>query len=293
MCWPSSPLWSASCCCSNGERRGIPFAPPALRVARPVLNVASAPPGLPRAACPPGRSISMCRWLPTLLALLLLAPGARAQLPQALDLVPDEPLGFIVIRDLGQLSRKVEQLGTKLHAEQKVSLLELIRDQMGVRDGLKEDGSAIFIVLKGIAKDVPADAVAALPVTDARKVLQQLGVKGDADGIHEGAFGGTSPLLFGVGAKKDGAGKGEAPAKTPVLVARKGSFVLLALPKHRQALERVLQSTKGIASAVQPARGWLAEQDIAGICTDKGVQVGIAMMLGTPWGGAASDTRGQ
>jgi hypothetical protein len=234
----------------------------------------------------------MHRWLLGALALLLITAPAAAQTEPALDLVPDSALGFILVKDLGQLSRKVERLAEKLGAPEKVSLLEQIQQQMGIREGLNSKGSAVFIVLKGKKEHAP-EVVVALPVTDSQKVLRQLGVKPGKDGIGEGAFGGTSETIAGVGGKAKDKGK-EGPArKVPVLAARKDAFVLLTPPDSRDGLERVLTSRKGIAALVQPARAWMDEQDVSGVCTDKGVQVGLAMLLTSPAGSAQSSTPGQ
>jgi hypothetical protein len=231
----------------------------------------------------------MRRWPAAAVALLLLAAPASAQAPKALDLVPDNALGFILINDLRQLSEHVEGLAKKLNVPERVSLLELIRKDMGIREGLNEKGSAIFIVLKGKKEKSDPEPVVALPVADYPKVLAQLGVKQPREGIAEGEIGLTSKLLAGVGGK----GPGEAKKKLPVLVARKGDFALLAPPEQRAALEQVLNSRKGITAAVQPARDWLAEQDIAGVCTHHGVQVGLAMFLGGPGGAVQGSTPGQ
>src|SRR5262249_6223298 len=60
------------------------------------------------------RRVAMPRVLLVALALLLSAAPASAQTAKALDLVPDDALGFILIKDLHQLSDKVEQLASKL-----------------------------------------------------------------------------------------------------------------------------------------------------------------------------------
>jgi hypothetical protein len=73
-------------------------------------------------------------------------------------------------------------------------------------------------------------------------------------------------------------------------VAKKNGFALLASPDNREGLQRLLSARKSIAGVAQPAQTWLAEQDIFGVCTDKGVKFGLALMLMTPAGGAGSST---
>jgi hypothetical protein len=78
----------------------------------------------------------MARYFYTALALVLIATPCRAQTRKAVNLVPDDALGFLLIKDLRQLSDKVEQLAKKLNVEERVSLLELIQKEMGIREGI-------------------------------------------------------------------------------------------------------------------------------------------------------------
>src|SRR5205823_62457 len=66
-----------------------------------------------------------------------------------------------------------------------------------------------------------------------------------------------------------------------------------ASPEQRRTLEQVLGSRKSISASLQAARGWLAEQDVSGVCTHHGVKVGLAMLLAGPGGGVESSTPGQ
>jgi len=52
----------------------------------------------------------MKRLLATVLALFLLASPALAQADKAIEIVPHDALGFILIKDLRQLSDKVDDL---------------------------------------------------------------------------------------------------------------------------------------------------------------------------------------
>src|SRR5438093_13609397 len=108
--------------------------------------------------------LTMTRYLSVGLALVLLAAPSQAQTAKALDLVPEDSLGFLVIKNLRELSDKVEQAAKKLNVEERVSLLELIEKEMGIREGINDKGSAVFIVLKvKDGKSMPG-FVAALPV---------------------------------------------------------------------------------------------------------------------------------
>lgn len=231
----------------------------------------------------------MSRYFYTALALVLIATPCRAQTRKAVDLVPDDALGFLLIKDLRQLSDKVDQLAKKLNVEERVSLLELIQKEMGIREGINEKGSAVFIVLKTKDEKNSIGMVLGLPVSDHQKIAQQLAVKDIKDSIAEGEVGLKSGLLAGIGGKE----ADSTPKKFPVLVAKRGDFVLLAPPESRAGLEAVIHSRKNIAASLQPVQDWLDEQDMAGICTDHGVSTGLAMFLNGPGGGAESSTQGQ
>jgi hypothetical protein len=231
----------------------------------------------------------MNRLLPAALALVLFAAPVSAQTSKALDVVPEDALGFILVKDLRQLSDRTDALAKKLKVEERVTLLELIQNDLGIKDGLNDKGSALFIVMKGQKEKAGPDGnlrwVSAFPVTDHEKVFQQLGVKSAKDGINEGQMPTESKLLVGIGIKGSGKGKN----KLPVLVAKKGDFVLVTPPGNRAALEHILKSTKSIAASLKPARAWLDQQDVFGVCTDHGVKVGLAMIVG----GFPSTTPGQ
>src|SRR5947207_12089913 len=138
----------------------------------------------------------MNRWTRAAIALLFIAAPVCGQTTQALDVVPDDALAFLLIKDLRQLSDNVDQLANKLKVPERVSLLELIHKEMGIRDGLREQGSALFVVLKGQKKEGWGfDPVVILPVSDHRRMFEQLGVKQPTDGINEGKMGIITWLL--------------------------------------------------------------------------------------------------
>jgi hypothetical protein len=232
----------------------------------------------------------MHRLAPVALVALLLAAPASAQTKTTLVLVPDDALGFIIIKDLRQMSDKVARLAEKLHVAERISLLEILRRDIGIGEGLNERGSAVFIVLKGKKEKALPQVMVAVPVADYQKVARQLGAKPPKDGISEAATGLPSSRLAAVG--RDDTLDGKAP-RLPVLLANKGDYALIAHPEQRGALERVLHSRKSITSSLEPARDWLAGQDIAGVCTHQGVHVGLAMVLAGPGGAIESSTPGQ
>jgi hypothetical protein len=208
-----------------------------------------------------------------------------AQTDKALSLIPDDALGFLLIKDLRSLSDKVNDTAKQLNVQEKVSMLELIQKEMGIQEGINEKGSLLFLVLKG--NDAKLDGLrylVALPVSDHDKIAKQLVVKDIKDGIGQGELGSPSGLLAGVG----GSGPEGKPKKFPVLVAKRGDFVLLAPPEGRAGLEAVLNAKKDITATLKGTEDWLGEQDIAGFITNSGVQFGLGLFLGGPGGGTGS-----
>src|SRR5262249_32199165 len=85
------------------------------------------------------RGPPMRRSLVPLMVLLMFAAPGVAQTKNALGLVPEDALGFIVVHDLRQFSDKVADLAKKVNAPAHVSLLELVQQQ-GFRKGRDEKG---------------------------------------------------------------------------------------------------------------------------------------------------------
>ena len=227
----------------------------------------------------------LTRFVAAASVLALLVSPCLAQTDKALCLVPEDALGFLLIKDLRGLSDKVNETARRLNAQEKVSMLELIQKEMGIHEGINEKGSLLFLVLKG--NETKLDSLRyliALPVADYDKVAKQLAVKEIKDGIGQGELGQPSGLLAGVG----GSGPEGQPKKLPVLVARRGDFVLLAPMEGRAGLESVLHARKDITATLTGTEDWLGRQDIAGFITNAGVQFGLGLFLGGPGGGTGA-----
>src|SRR5688572_11677085 len=74
------------------------------------------------------------------------APPDKAQTDKALNLVPEDALGFLLIKDLRSLSDKVNDAAQRLDVPEKVSLLELIQKELGIHEGINANGSVLFLV---------------------------------------------------------------------------------------------------------------------------------------------------
>jgi len=237
------------------------------------------------------RRLSLCALL-----FVLVAP-CRAQVSEVIDIVPADSLGFLMIKNLRQFSDKIEQTAKKLGVNERVSFLELIKKEMGIAEGINDNGSAVFIVTKAKDKKSYPDVIVALPIADRQKIAQQVGLKELTEEVADGQVGIASGLLGGVGGGPGGEGKA---TKFPVSVARRGNFLLITQREGtfwesnaKEALQSVVASKQSLKTALQPAQTWLDEQDLAGICTDKGISHGLGLFMAGGGGAASSDTKGQ
>ncbi len=82
----------------------------------------------------------MRAWTYTLAVLTLITAPVCGQTEQALELVPNDALGFVMVKDLRGNSNKVGRLADRLKVPERVSLLEIIQREMGIRDGLRPNG---------------------------------------------------------------------------------------------------------------------------------------------------------
>src|SRR5205823_3652434 len=125
------------------------------------------------------------------------------------------------IKDLSQLSSKMERMARKLEAKEHFSVLELVKKEMGIEKGLNEKGSAVLIVPRPAKEKEFPRAVLAVPAADYRQFAGQLGVKDARDTIAEGTI--TPPSTGALAGVSDSKGQKSAPEKRPktkVLIAR-------------------------------------------------------------------------
>jgi hypothetical protein len=227
----------------------------------------------------------MRRLVWSVVCLGLFALPAWAQTNKALEIVPEDALGFILIKDLRQLYDKAEDLAGKTNGKSQFAYLDQILSK-DLKKGLNEKGSAVVIVMSGKDEKTFPCPILALPAGDPAVLMQTLGVKEEAkDGISMGAI--DMPLLtrfwFEPKEKPKDAKEPLGP-KMPVLVAKRSDFVLLTTLESRDQLQRVLSAKKSIATIVEPARIWLDEQDICGTCTPAGMKIGFPLLLIGPEG---------
>ena len=223
----------------------------------------------------------MRRFVLSVLVLGLFALPAWAQTNKALEVVPDDALGFVLVKDLRQLHDKAEDLAAKTNGKAHFAFVEGILSK-DLKKGLNEKGSVVVIVMAGKDEKTFPYPILALPAGDPAVLMQALGVKEEAkDGISMGAI--DMPLLarFWFRPKEE---PKDAKEPYPVLVAKRDGFVLLTTLDSKDQLQRVLSAKKSIATMAEPAKTWLDEQDICGVCTPAGLKVRLPFLLNDPAG---------
>src|SRR5207244_1391458 len=103
------------------------------------------------------------------------------------EIVPDDALGFILIKDLRQLYDKAEDLAAKTNAKSHFAHLDLVLTK-DIKKGMNEKGSVVVIAMAGKDEKTFPCPILALPAGDHARLMQTLGVKEQAkDGINTGA----------------------------------------------------------------------------------------------------------
>ena len=189
--------------------------------------------------------------------LFLLALPARVPAQGAgdyLKVVPEDAVGFAVIRQIGAASDKVQKLAKLVDSPLPGEPLMIVKQTLGVDKGLDEKGNIVAVFLGGSGAP---QAVVLVPVTDYRTFV--------------------APLKP---AKDDGSVTEVETAKEKLLVAKKGAFAAFTQPTDRAALEKVLTATKDVTANVTPLRSWLDSQDAAAVLTTPGVKLVAGLAQG-------------
>lgn len=200
---------------------------------------------------------------------------AWAQTNKAVEIVPEDAVGFLVIKDHHQLRDKANDLAAKLNAKDHLAMWDGILGKE-VKKQIAEHGSVVVIIMPGKDDQIFPCPVLALPGSGPG-LLQALGVKDEAkDGISTGEI--EMPGIFGrFGVQPKDPPKGEkiAAGKMPVLVAKRDGFTLVTSIESRDQLQRVLAAKKSIAGKVESAKAWLDEQDFCGAFMPSAVKMGL------------------
>nr|MBA3482949.1 hypothetical protein [Pirellulales bacterium] len=196
------------------------------------------------------------RLRPILLTALLSLSTALAQAEPALDHLPDDALGFVLIRNLEATNAKIESV-TKIFQEVSPmpipAPLPVLKAATGLGEGLNEQGDAVLALLPG--QDRGDDLRPLLIVAVGDYAAFAASVNGDAAGeVCRVTIAGEE-----------------------ILVAKRGTHAVLMNVEHRERLEALLTAEPNPLPALAPLADWLAKIDVAAVLTPRGVKL-LAMM---------------
>ena len=191
------------------------------------------------------------RWMTCLAVLglvLTLAPSVRAEAPadatkaaaakpaskaagpkDLLEAIPDEAWGFVAIPKLSNLDRKLGALSEQLNFPVDSPLM-LAVGQLGIADGLREDGGLGVVVLDPTEYGTPPDMLVFLvPTTDSQALLE----------VFEPQDAGEGAMRIDIMGQE-------------LYAITKGGFVVLGPDKT--SVKYVAEAKKGIRGTLQPGQ---------------------------------------
>lgn len=196
------------------------------------------------------------RWrlvLTLTLTLGVARPAPAQSPPDVLKHLPPDALGYVLVNDLGAVSRDVAGLAKRLKMPLPSSPLALLKGVLGIEKGLDETGSLLVAVLPPRPDDGGEPGLLAfVPVTDYAAFLRGLNAT-EAGRLAEAEVAGGQPVVIG---KRD-------------------TYAVLTKADTRAVLERALKGPAG-GKAAAGAPPWLAESGVAAVLTRHGIRLAAA-----------------
>jgi len=188
------------------------------------------------------------RYLPSaalLLGLLLTADPAQGQTKAALEVIPDDVIGYALINGLEQVNDKIQAVAKKAQTPLPLSPLGFLKTLVGIDKGINERGT---VALAGLDNEEEPIPLLFVPVTNYAEAMAGLGVKEPKE-INE------VEIL----------GKG-------LVLGKKGDFIVATEAKHKDVLQKVLAGKKSIASTAVGIEGYLADNDVVAVVPPAGIK---------------------
>jgi hypothetical protein len=180
----------------------------------------------------------------------------RVQAEPVTNYLPDNALGFVLIRNLAQANAKIERV-TKIFAEVSPmpipAPLPVLKAATGLGDGINEQGDALLALLPGVREAPNHRPLLLVPVSDYSAFAASIG--GDASGeICRIAIAGEE-----------------------VLAARLGDYAVLMNVEHRDVLESIIAATPRAVGSLEPLAKWTPQMDVSLVLTPSGLKSLTAM----------------
>src|SRR5262245_57232470 len=172
----------------------------------------------------------------------------------ALQMVPDDALGFVIINRLGETNDKLAEMTKRMQIPLPFKPLDFIKLITGVQKGINEKGSIVAAAFDGPREGSEPSGVLYIPVSDYKEFVEQLSPKDSSGAVSEAKI-----------------------ADKAILVAKKNGFALISPAEDRNTLMKALKSTKSIAGATVALDAWITQNDIAGVMTPRGMKTVVAI----------------
>lgn len=188
------------------------------------------------------------RLLVVMLAILTLAPAAVLHAADdVLSVIPENALGFVVVRDVHRACDKIEGLTEKLDVKAP-NLLAFVQSLTGSAEGLNYDGDVALALLTESDDGGAPVPVLMLPVFDFNAFVKSLnGVRGQ-DGICTLTFAGK-----------------------PGVAINKGDFAVIAEASNREILTVIASNTTGVGSQLESIASWTRQTDVYVVGLPRGI----------------------
>jgi len=189
--------------------------------------------------------------VPALALVLVMAVASRAA-DDPLKIIPRDALGWGVINHLADGDAKIQKLAGIVGAPQ-MSLLDLAKDKMGLKNGLDTKGAFGVIAMPPNDKDdehTSPTFVLFVAVTDYKAFLGNFEPEKKDEKITEVQVAGQTAAM-----------------------AERGGYAVFAKTDDRKALERVLASKESIADEAKSLDAWLGDNDVNLVATKTGVKL--------------------
>jgi hypothetical protein len=185
-----------------------------------------------------------------LILLLALAPAAAIQAEGVLDHVPQEAMGFAVVRNLAATNEKIVRLMDifkGLSEAAPPAPLTLVKAATGIGDGLNEGGDALVALLAGANGAADPRPMMLIPISDYAKFAAS--VSGDATGA-------VCRVTI---------------AGEEVLLGKKGDYALLMNVENRPTMEAVLNVSPEATAESKLLADWVVTTDLAIVVLPAGI----------------------
>ncbi|MCA9236775.1 MAG: hypothetical protein KDA44_14970 [Planctomycetales bacterium] len=179
-------------------------------------------------------------------------PVAKSAAPAVLAHLPDDALGFVLLRDLTDADAKTQQL-LDMFDMKAPAPLALLKFATGLGEGLDASGDLLVAFLPAARNQPALIPLVLAPVDDYAEFVAPVG--GDETGeICRITIGGED-----------------------VLVARDGDFAMLMNVEHRETMELLIGAEPEAVATLEPLEEWLVGNQVSAVIMPTGAELLLAM----------------